>query len=138
MLQPHMPLSGTWNCNMDALHRILKDKMSITGMQTNRRRGECHMIVHESRNESFDDECIQHTMGPHPLKADDRDASWSRCVMLEPFNVMLGTNALNTHTMLDHIVSQYSITFHMMFPCSLHKSHVFLPVSYTHLRAHET
>ena len=87
---------------------------------------ECHMIMHVSRNESFDDECIPHTMGPHPLKAGDRDASWSRCVMLDPFNVMLGTNALNTHTILDHIVLQFVVTFRMIFPFCLHIFHVFL------------
>ena len=73
------------------------------------------MIMHVSRNEKFDDECIQHTMRSHPLKPDDRDASWSRCVMLEPFNVMLGTNALNTHTIFDHSVLQFFLTFHMSF-----------------------
>ena len=37
MLQSHVPLSGIWGCNMDALHGILEDEMSRyrnAGMRT--------------------------------------------------------------------------------------------------------
>ena len=102
----------TWMCYTE----LSKTKGVGTGVQAGGRRVECHMIMHVSRHERFVDECIQHTIRRHHVRADVRDVSWSRCVMLEPFNVMLGTNALNTHTMLDHIVSQMSVTFQMIFP----------------------
>ena len=67
-------------------------------MQTGGRRGECHMIMHVLRNDIFNFECIRHTTRPHPLKADGRDASWLRCVMLDAKVKILKAKVKNVKT----------------------------------------